>query len=57
VVLDQVTVTGNTEEAIFVPSLTKYNEVFMPTVELIEQSHRMANITYKIYNSTFTSNG
>ena len=40
-----------------VPSVTKYNEIYMPDVQTLEESHRMSNITYKVYNSTFNYNG
>ena len=55
--LDNVTVTENSEEAMLVPSVTKYNEVYMPNVQQLEASHRMANITYLIQDSSFTRNG
>ena len=40
-----------------VPSVTKYNEIYMPDVQTLEESHRMSNITYEVYNSTFSYNG
>ena len=40
-----------------VPSVTKYNEIYMPDVQTLEESHRMSNITYQVYNSTFNYNG
>ena len=57
VILENVTVTGNSEEAMLVPSVTKYNEIYMPDVQTLEESHRMSNITYEVYNSTFNYNG
>lgn len=40
-----------------VPSVTKYNEVYMPDVQQLLTPQRMSNITYIITNSTFSDNG
>lgn len=54
--LKNVTVTGNSEAAMLIPSVTKYNDVYMPDVEILEMPHRMSNITYYVQDSTFSSN-
>ena len=41
----------------FVPSVTKYNEIYMPDIERLEKPHRMANITYRITDTIFSNNG
>ena len=55
--MSNVAVFDNTEEAMLVPSVTKYNEIYMPDIEQLEEPKRMANITYIITNSNFSRNG
>ena len=55
--MERIVVTGSREEAMLVPSVTKYNEIYMPTVGELTSPQRMANISYYISQSQFSNNG
>ncbi len=48
---------NNKEEALHVPSITKYHELYMPTFEELQNPHRMAEITYQIDSCHIMGNG
>ncbi|KAL3873370.1 hypothetical protein ACJMK2_036499 [Sinanodonta woodiana] len=53
---DHVFVKNSKQEAMFIPSLTKYHENFIPTFEEMTRPDRIARITYFIEWSKFTNN-
>ena len=52
-----VTFQKNRFEALHAPSLTKYHELYLPSFEELQNSHRLAEITYEIDNCLFEENG
>ena len=47
----------NVEDALHVPSITKYHELYLPTFDELQYPHRMAEIVYAIEACHFTQNG
>ncbi|XP_021367968.1 protein bark beetle-like isoform X3 [Mizuhopecten yessoensis] len=52
-----VQVYRNKMEAMYIPSLTKYHENFLPTLEEMTRPERIGMITYKIERTKFLDNG
>ena len=50
-------VLKNKREAMYIPSLTKYHENFLPTLEEMTRPEKLGSITYKIHKSKFHDNG
>ncbi|XP_074661276.1 protein bark beetle-like [Tubulanus polymorphus] len=48
---------NNKEQAVYIPSRTKYHEHYMPTYKELEGSARISEITYRIDSCEFLSNG
>lgn len=55
--IKHATVKNNKREAMHIPSLTKYHENFIPTIEEMTRSQRVATIKYTIEFSDFINNG
>ncbi|KAK3092533.1 hypothetical protein FSP39_004063 [Pinctada imbricata] len=53
----QVQVYGNRLEAMYVPSLTKYHENFIPTLEEMTRPEKLGSITYIINKCRIHNNG
>ena len=48
---------SNRLEALHVPSITKYNELYMPTFEETQIPYKIAEINYEVGSCHFTQNG
>ena len=48
---------ANAKEAMHVPSITKYHELYMPTLEELQTPEKIAEITYQIEACHFIDNG
>ena len=48
---------SNVKDALHVPSITKYHELYLPTFDELQYPHRMAEIVYAIEACYFTDNG
>lgn len=53
---DSVKIENSKEEAMFIPSLTKYHTNFIPTFEEMTRPEKVGAITYKIIYSKFINN-
>lgn len=51
------TLQNNKEEALHAPSLSKFTDYYIPTLEEIYEEERIANITYSIINCNIRNNG
>ena len=52
-----VTFQDNTFEALHVPSITKYHELYLPTFEELQNQYKIAEITYEVDSCYFKQNG
>ena len=48
---------NNTYEALHVPSITKYHELYLPTFEELQNPFKICEITYEVDSCYFTMNG
>ena len=53
---DSIKIENSRKEAMFIPSLTKYHENFIPTIEEMTRPEKVGEITYKIIYSKFINN-
>ena len=53
---DSIKVENSREEAMFIPSLTKYHSNFIPTFEEMTRPERVGTVTYNIKFSKFINN-
>ncbi|XP_052783699.1 protein bark beetle-like isoform X2 [Mya arenaria] len=49
-------IEGSREEAMFIPSLTKYHENFIPTMEEMTRAEKVGEIKYEIVNTKIINN-
>lgn len=54
---DAMTIENSVKEAMFIPSLTKYHENFIPTFEEMTQPEKVGAIAYFIHDTKIINNG
>jgi len=52
-----VTFDSNKYEALYVPSFSKFNVLYLPTYEELQMALRLSEITYEVESCYFVNNG